>query len=250
MKLVENKNVLITGASRGIGRCTALLLAQNGANIAFTDLKEDDNSESLIKEIEALGVKVKFYANNAADYEAVKTLVETVKADFGSIDVLVNNAGITKDNLLLRMTPEQWDAVINVNLRSVFCMTKEVSAIMLRQKKGSIINISSIVGIQGNYGQANYAASKSGIIGFTRSVAAELGSRNIRVNAVAPGFIETPMTATLPEDIVKGWQKQIPLVRFGKAEDVANTVLYLASELSSYITGHVISCDGGMARGN
>ena len=250
MNLVENKNVLITGAARGFGRCTALLLAKEGANIAFTDLREDENSASLIAEIEALGRKVKFYPNNAADYDAVKVLVEEVKNDFGSIDVLVNNAGITKDNPLLRMTPDQWDAVINVNLRSVFCMTKEVSSVMLRQKHGSIINISSIVGIQGNYGQANYAASKSGIIGFTRSVAAELGSRNIRVNAVAPGFIETPMTATLPEDIVKGWQKQIPLVRFGKADDVANTVLYLASELSSYVTGHVISCDGGMARGN
>ena len=241
MNLVENKNVLITGAACGIGRCTALLLAKEGANIAFTDLREDENSASLIAEIEALGRKVKFYSNNAADYDAVKVLVEEVKNDFGSIDVLVNNAGITKDNLLLRMTPDQWDAVINVNLRSVFCTTKEVSSVMLRLKHGSIINISSIVGIQGNYGQANYAASKSGIIGFTRSVAAELGSRNIRVNAVAPGFIETPMTATLPEDIVKGWQKQIPLVRFGKADDVANTVLYLASELSSYVTGHVIS---------
>ena len=250
MKLIENKNVLITGASRGIGRCTALLLAQHGANIAFTDLREDENSASLIEEITALGVKAKFYANNAADYEAVQQLVAQVNADFGSIDVLVNNAGITKDDLRIKMTPEQWDAVINVNLRSVFCMCKEVVPIMMRQRSGSIINISSIVGLQGNYGQSNYAASKAGIIGFTRSIAKEYGKRNIRVNAVAPGFIETPMTATLPEDIVKGWQQQIPLVRFGKADDVANTVLYLASELSSYVTGHVISCDGGMAGAN
>ena len=246
MKLLENKVLVITGAARGIGRAIAIKAATEGANIAYSDVREDDNFISLTKEIEKLGVKVKGYVSDASNFDASKKFIDDVYNDFGRIDVLVNNAGITRDALLMRMTEEQWDLVINVNLKSVFNLTKAVQTYMLKQKSGSIINISSVVGVSGNAGQANYAASKAGIIGFTKSVAKELGSRNIRCNAIAPGFIETDMTKALPEDVVKGWYEKIPLKRGGKPEDVANVVLFLASDLSSYITGQVISVCGGM----
>src|SRR5574344_125902 len=246
MKLLEDKTILITGASRGIGRCTALMLAEHGANVIFTDLREDENSTKLLDELRAKGVKASFYAADASSSEAAVELVAKIQAEYPRLDGLVNNAGITKDNLLLRMSPEDWDRVIQVNLRSVFCLTKAVAPVMLHQRSGSIVNISSIVGVNGNAGQCNYAASKAGIIGFSRSVAKELGSRNIRCNAVAPGFIETPMTATLSDEIVQGWFKDIPLHRFGKADDVAKTVVYLVSPLSEYITGQILCCDGGL----
>ncbi|MDO4216885.1 MAG: 3-oxoacyl-[acyl-carrier-protein] reductase [Bacteroidales bacterium] len=246
MKLLENKTALITGASRGIGRHTALMLAQHGANVIFTDLKEDENSQSLLKELTDMGVRASFFAGNAANFEEVEALVKNIMVEYDRIDILVNNAGITRDKLLLKMTPEDWDLVLNVNLRSCFCLTKVVMPIMMKQRYGSIINISSIVGLIGNAGQCNYSASKAGIVGFTKSVAKELGSRNIRCNAVAPGYIETPMTATLPENIVEDWKKQIPLRRMGQPDDVAKTVVYLASDLSDYITGQVLECTGGL----
>lgn len=246
MKLLQDKVALVTGASRGIGKAIALRLAAEGANIAFTDLKEDDNMHAVVKEIEALGVKAKGYASNAADLSQTLQTVEAVAADFGRIDVLVNNAGITKDGLLLKMTEEQWDAVINVNLKSVFNFTKAVQPLMLKQRSGSIINLSSVVGVSGNAGQANYSASKAGIIGFTKSIAKEIGSRNIRCNAIAPGFIITDMTGQLPEEVRQAWAEKIPLKRGGTPEDVANVCLFLACDMSSYVSGQVLHVCGGM----
>ncbi len=246
MKLLEGKVAVVTGAARGIGKAIALKFAQEGANIAFTDLVIDENGLATQAEIEALGVKAKGYASNAANFEETHNVVAEIVKDFGRIDILVNNAGITKDTLLMRMTEEQWDAVINVNLKSVFNFTKAVSAIMLKQKSGSIISMSSVVGVSGNAGQANYSASKAGIIGFTKSVAKELGSRNIRANAVAPGFIITDMTAQLPEDVRKEWAAKIPLRRGGTPEDIADVCTFLASDMSRYVTGQVIHVCGGM----
>ena len=246
MKLLECKVAIVTGAARGIGKAIALKFAAEGANIAFTDLVIDENGLATQKEIEALGVKAKGYASNAANFEETHNVVAEIVKDFGRVDILVNNAGITKDTLLMRMSEEQWDAVINVNLKSVFNFTKAVSAIMLRQKSGSIISMSSVVGVSGNAGQANYAASKAGIIGFTKSVAKELGSRNIRANAVAPGFIITDMTAQLPEDVRKEWAAKIPLRRGGTPEDIADVCTFLASDMSRYVTGQVIHVCGGM----
>lgn len=237
---------MITGASRGIGKAVSMALAKEGANIAFTDLRYDEVAQATEKEIAALGVKAKMYASNAADFAQTVATVEEVQKEFGRIDILVNNAGITKDTLLMRMTEEQWDAVINVNLKSVFNYTKAVSAIMLKQKSGSIISMSSVVGVSGNAGQANYSASKAGIIGFTKSVAKELGSRNIRANAVAPGFIITEMTGQLSEEVRNEWAQKIPLRRGGTPEDIADVCLFLASDLSRYITGQVINVCGGM----
>ncbi|MDR0981869.1 MAG: 3-oxoacyl-[acyl-carrier-protein] reductase [Culturomica sp.] len=244
--LLEGKTALITGASRGIGKAVAIAFAKEGANIAFTDLRYDENAQKTEKELQDLGVKAKMYASNAADFAATATTVEEVAKDFGSIDVLVNNAGITKDTLLLRMTEEQWDAVINVNLKSVFNFTKSVAPIMLKQKSGSIVSMSSVVGVSGNAGQSNYSASKAGIIGFTKSIAKELGSRNIRVNAVAPGFIITDMTGQLPEEVRKEWAAKIPLKRGGTPEDIADVCLFLASDMSRYVTGQVVHVCGGM----
>ncbi|MBR6330485.1 MAG: 3-oxoacyl-[Bacteroidales bacterium] len=247
MKLLENKTALITGASRGIGRSHALLFAEEGANIIFTDLKENDMSESLLAELRAKGVRADFLASNAADNAQALEVADWVAKNYGRLDILVNNAGITKDNLILRMSVEDWNLIMDVNLRSVFNYTKAFAPMMMKQRAGSIINISSIVGLNGNAGQCNYSASKAGIIGFTRSIAKELGSRNIRCNAVAPGFIETPMTQQLPEDVRKDWMTKIPLRRGGLDSDVAHVSLFLASDLASYVTGQVISCDGGLA---
>ena len=247
MKLLENKTALITGASRGIGRSHALLFAEEGANIIFTDLKENDMSESLLAELRAKGVRADFLASNAADNAQALEVAEWVAKNYGRLDILVNNAGITKDNLILRMSVEDWNLIMDDNLRSVFNYTKAFAPMMMKQRAGSIINISSIVGLNGNAGQCNYSASKAGIIGFTRSIAKELGSRNIRCNAVAPGFIETPMTQQLPEDVRKDWMTKIPLRRGGLDSDVAHVSLFLASDLASYVTGQVISCDGGLA---
>ncbi len=246
MKLLEGKTAIVTGASRGIGRAIALVFAENGANIAGTDLKYDENAESLEKEINARGVKCKMYASDASNFENCNDLAAQVVKDFGSIDALINNAGITKDNLLMRMTEGDWDAVLNVNLKSVFNMTKAVQRTMLKQRSGSIVNMSSVVGVSGNAGQSNYSASKAGIIGFTKSIAKELGSRNIRCNAIAPGFIITEMTAKLGEDVVKSWSEQIPLKRGGEPEEVAKTAMFLASDLSSYVSGQVINVCGAM----
>ena len=246
MKLLENKVALITGASRGIGRSHALLFADEGADIIFTDLKENENSESLLAELRQKGVRADFLPSNAADNAQAMDVAKWVTENYGRLDVLVNNAGITKDQLILRMSVEDWNLVMEVNLRSVFNYTKAFTPLMMKQRSGSIINISSIVGINGNAGQCNYSASKAGIIGFTKSIAKELGSRNIRCNAVAPGFIETPMTRQLPEDVRKDWMTKIPLRRGGLDTDVAHVSLFLASELSSYVTGQVISCDGGL----
>jgi len=246
MGLLDGKTALVTGAARGIGKSIALAFAREGAHVAFTDLALDANTEATENEIKAFGVKCKAYASNAANFDAADQLITDVMTDFGRIDVLVNNAGITRDNLLMRMTEQDWDLVINVNLKSIFNMTKAVQRVMLKQKSGSIINMSSVVGIEGNAGQSNYSASKAGLIGFTKSIAQELGSRNIRVNAIAPGFIATAMTDKLPEDVRKGWIQQIPLRREGQGEDVANVCLFLGSELSSYVTGQVISVCGGM----
>jgi 3-oxoacyl-[acyl-carrier protein] reductase len=246
MKLLEGKVALITGASRGIGRGIAIAFAQQGANVAFTYLSSVEKGEALAKELEAYGVKAKGYRSDAADFKAADNLVNSVVADFGTVDVLVNNAGITRDTLLMRMSEQQWDEVINANLKSVFNLTKAVQKPMLKQRKGSIINMSSVVGVKGNAGQANYAASKAGIIGFTKSVALELGSRNIRSNAIAPGFIETEMTAALDQKTVEGWRDSIPLKRGGTVEDIANATVFLASEMSAYITGQVINVCGGM----
>lgn len=246
MKLLEGKTAIITGVSRGIGRAIALVFADYGANVAGTDIKYDENAGSLEKEIEGKGVKCKVYASDAGNFDECQELAKQVANDFGSIDVLINNAGITKDNLLMRMSEEDWDAVLKVNLKSVFNMTKAVQRTMIKQRKGAIVNMSSVVGVSGNAGQANYSASKAGIIGFTKSVAKELGSRNIRCNAIAPGFIITEMTGKLPEDVVKSWSEQIPLKRGGKPEEVANTAAYLASDLASYVSGQVINVCGAM----
>ena len=246
MKLLEGKVTIITGASRGIGSGIAKVFAEQGANVAFTYSSSVESAMALENELNALGVKAKGYKSNAADFTEAQKLVEDVMAEFGTVDVLINNAGITKDNLLMRMSEEDFDKVIEINLKSVFNMTKAVQKIMLKNRKGSIINMSSVVGVKGNAGQANYAASKAGMIGFTKSIALELGSRNIRCNAIAPGFIETEMTAKLNEDVVKGWREAIPLKRGGSPEDVANVCVFLASEMSAYVTGQVINVDGGM----
>lgn len=246
MKLLEGKTALVTGGARGIGKAIALKFADEGANVAFSDLNYDDNAAALEKEIEAMGVKGKGYASDASSFDGSEKLINDVVADFGRIDVLVNNAGITRDNLLMRMTEADWDLVIKVNLKSIFNMTKAVQKVMLKQRSGSIVNMSSVVGLSGNAGQSNYSASKAGLIGFTKSMAQELGSRSIRCNAIAPGFIETDMTAKLPEDVRKNWIEGIPLKRGGKPEDVADVALFLGSDLSSYVTGQVISVCGGM----
>jgi 3-oxoacyl-[acyl-carrier protein] reductase len=247
MKLLEGKVALITGGARGIGKALALKFAAEGALVAISDLRFDDNMQTTLDEIAALGAKTKGYASNAASYVDSEQLAENVLAEFGRLDILVNNAGITKDNLLMRMNEEDWDAVMAVNLKSVFNLTKAVQRIMLKQKSGSIINMSSVVGVNGNAGQSNYAASKAGMIGFTKSIAQELGSRSIRCNAIAPGFIETEMTHKLPDDVRKQWINTIPLRRGGKPEDVANVAVFLASDLSLYVTGQVISVCGGMS---
>jgi 3-oxoacyl-[acyl-carrier protein] reductase len=246
MKLLEGKTALITGASRGIGKAIAHRFAKEGANIAITNIADDDEFRDTISELTLFGIRAKGYVSNAASFKDSQRVIDEVVADFGKVDILVNNAGITKDTLLMRMTEEQWDAVIAVNLKSVFNLTKAVIQTMLRQKGGSIINMSSVVGVQGNAGQSNYSASKAGILGFTKSVAKEVGSRNIRCNSIAPGFIITEMTEKLPEDVKKEWAERIPLRRGGTPDDVANTALFLASDLSSYITGQTIHVCGGM----
>lgn len=248
--LLQGKTALITGAARGIGKAIALKFASEGANIAFTDLVLNDEMaaglEATRQEIEALGVVCRAYAGNAADFAETEAVVKKIHEDFGSIDILVNNAGITKDGLMMRMSEAQWDAVINVNLKSAFNFIHACTPIMMRQRSGSIINMASVVGVHGNAGQSNYAASKAGLIALAKSVAQEMGSRGIRANAIAPGFIETAMTAALPEDVRKEWCQKIPLRRGGQVEDIANTALYLASDLSSYVSGQVIQVDGGM----
>ena len=246
MKLLEGKVALITGAARGIGKAIAVKYASQGANIAFTDLVIDENTEATKKELESYGVKVVAIASNAASFDEAHKVVEDVVKEFGKLDILVNNAGITKDGLMMRMSEQQWDRVININLKSAFNYVHAVTPVMMRQKSGSIINMSSVVGVGGNAGQANYSASKAGMIGLTKSIAQELGSRGVRSNAVAPGFILTDMTDKLPDEVKKLWAEQIPLRRGGSAEDVANVCLFLASELSSYVTGQVISVCGGM----
>ncbi|WP_194852642.1 3-oxoacyl-[acyl-carrier-protein] reductase [Nonlabens antarcticus] len=246
MKLLEGKNVIITGASRGIGSGIARMFAQHGANVAFTYSSSEAPALELEKELNKTGVKAKAYKSNAANFKESQELIDQVTKDFDSIDVLINNAGITKDNLLMRISEDDFDQVIEVNLKSVFNMTKAVQRTMLKQRSGSIINMSSIVGVKGNAGQTNYAASKAGIIGFTKSVALELGSRNIRCNAIAPGFIETEMTGKLNEETVQSWRDAIPLKRGGTPEDVANACVFLASDLSAYITGQTLQVDGGM----
>ncbi len=246
MKILAGKNTLVTGASKGIGRAIALKFAEHGANVAFTYLSSVAQGEALEKELSGMGVKAKGYRSDASDFNAAEKLINDVVSDFGSLDVLVNNAGITKDNLLMRMNEEMWDSVININLKSVFNTVKAATRTFMKQKSGSIINLTSVVGLKGNAGQANYAASKSGIIGFTKSIALELGSRNIRSNAIAPGFIETEMTGQLDEKTIQSWREGIPLKRGGTPEDVAECALFLASDMASYITGQVIQVDGGM----
>ena len=246
MDLLKGKTALITGASRGIGKAIALLFAGEGADIAMTNIADDEEFRKTIKEIEAIGTKTKGYVSDASKFQDSQNTVNEVIKDFQRIDILVNNAGITRDMLLMRMTEEQWDSVINVNLKSVFNMTRAAVMPMIKQTGGSIINMSSVVGVAGNAGQSNYSASKAGIIGFTKSIAKEVGSRNIRCNAIAPGFILTDMTEKLPENVKNDWINRIPLRRGGTAEDVANTALYLASELSSYVTGQIIHVCGGM----
>lgn len=246
MKLLEGKTALITGGARGIGKAIALKFASEGANIAFTDLNIDEAGEATEHEIASLGVKCKGYASNAANFEETHKVVDQIMADFGRIDILVNNAGITKDGLMMRMSEQQWDAVINVNLKSAFNFVHAVTPVMMRQKSGSIVNMSSVVGVSGNAGQSNYSASKAGMIGLAKSVAKELGSRGIRANAIAPGFIITDMTGQLSEEVRTEWAKQIPLRRGGTPEDVANVALFLASDLSSYVSGQVINVCGGM----
>ena len=246
MSDVKNLNVIITGGSRGIGKGIALAFAKKGANIAFTYSSSSSSASNLEKQLNSFGIKVRSYKSDASSYNESIDLVNKISTDFDSIDVLINNAGITKDNLLMRISEDDFDDVINVNLKSVFNMTKAVQKKMLKQRKGSIINMSSVVGVKGNAGQSNYAASKAGIIGFSKSIALELGSRNIRTNVIAPGFIETEMTEKLPEETIKQWRNGIPLKRGGTVEDVANLCLFLASDSSSYITGQVINVDGGM----
>ena len=246
MNLLAGKTALITGAGRGIGRAIALSFAQEGANVAITDIRITDEVEEFIAQLNAMGVKAKAYTSNAADFDDAHKTVEAVAADFGAIDILVNNAGITRDGLLMRMTEEQWDMVINVNLKSAFNLTHAVTPIMMRQRSGSIINMASVVGVSGNAGQANYSASKAGMIGLAKSTAKELGSRGIRANAIAPGFIITDMTNALSEDVKKQWAAQIPLRRGGTPEDVAGVATFLASDLSAYVSGQVIHCCGGM----
>lgn len=246
MGLLDGKTALITGAARGIGKAIALKYAQEGANIAFTDLAIDENGQNTEKEIAALGVKVKGYASNAANFEDTARVVAEIHKDFGRIDILVNNAGITRDGLMMRMSEQQWDMVINVNLKSAFNFIHACTPIMMRQKSGSIINMSSVVGVSGNAGQCNYSASKAGMIGLAKSIAKELGSRGVRANAIAPGFIITEMTDQLTEEVKAEWAKTIPLRRGGTPEDVANVATFLASDLSSYVSGQVIHCCGGM----
>lgn len=246
MGLLEGKVALITGAARGIGKSIAMAYAREGANVAFTDIVANDTFKTTEKELQALGVKAKGYVSDASDFASAEKVVEEVANDFGRIDILVNNAGITRDTLLMRMTEEQWDLVLKVNLKSAFCMTKAVQKPMIKQRCGSIINMSSVVGVSGNAGQANYSASKAGMIGFTKSIAKELGSRNIRSNAIAPGFIITDMTAQLSDEVRKSWEQQIPLRRGGTPDDVANVAVFLASDLSSYVSGQVINVCGGM----
>lgn len=246
MALLQNKVALVTGASRGIGRSIAFKLAQEGASVAFTYLSSVEKGQALEAELAALGVKAKGYRSDASDFKQAEELINSVVADFGTIDVLINNAGITKDGLLMRMTEEQWDTVLQVNLKSVFNLTKAATKPMMKAKSGSIINLTSVVGIRGNAGQSNYAASKAGIIGFTKSVALELGSRNIRSNAVAPGFIETEMTGELDAATTEEWKKTIPLRRGGQPEEVADACVFLASDMSRYITGQVLQVDGGI----
>jgi 3-oxoacyl-[acyl-carrier protein] reductase len=246
MKLLENKVCLVTGASRGIGRAIAQSIAEQGAAVAFTYLSSPEKAKALEDELAANGVKVKGYQSDASDFAAAEKLIADVLADFGKIDVVVNNAGITRDNLLMRMTEDSFDEVIRTNLKSVFNITKAVQKPMLKERKGSIINMTSVVGVKGNAGQANYAASKAGIIGFTKSIALELGSRNIRCNAIAPGFIETEMTDVLNPEVVQGWREAIPMKRGGTPKDVADLTVFLASDMSAYITGQVIHVNGGM----
>lgn len=246
MKLLEGKTAVITGAARGIGKALALRFAAEGANIAFTDLVIDENGKKTEEEIAALGVKCKGYASNAADYAQTETVIAEIMKDFGRIDILVNNAGITKDGLMLRMSEQQWDAVIAVNLKSAFNFIHATLPIMVRQRGGSIINMASVVGVHGNAGQANYAASKAGLIALAKSIAQEVGSRGIRANAIAPGFIETAMTAALPDNVRQEWVKKIPLRRGGNVDDIANVAVFLASDMSSYVSGQVIQVDGGM----
>ena len=246
MGLLQGKTALITGAARGIGKAIALKFASEGANIAFTDLVIDELGQATEQEIAALGVKAKGYASNAADFQQTEEVVKLVKEEFGTIDILVNNAGITKDGLMLRMSEQQWDAVIAVNLKSAFNFIHACVPVMMRQRNGSIINMSSVVGVHGNAGQANYAASKAGLIALAKSIAQEMGPRGIRANAIAPGFIDTAMTQALPEEVRKEWCNKIPLRRGGSVEDIANTALFLASDLSSYVSGQVIQVDGGI----
>lgn len=246
MKLLEGKNALVTGASKGIGRAIALKYAQQGANVAFTYLSSVEKGQALEDELKALGINAKGYRSDASDFNAAQELIDAILVDFGSIDIIVNNAGITKDGLLMRMTEDQWDDVINVNLKSVFNVVKAAIKPMMKQKSGSIINISSVVGEKGNAGQANYSASKAGIIGFTKSVALELGSRNIRSNAITPGFIATEMTSVLDEKLIKEWEAGIPLKRIGEGDDIADACVFLGSNMSTYITGQVLGVNGGM----
>ncbi|MCX6267118.1 MAG: 3-oxoacyl-[acyl-carrier-protein] reductase [Bacteroidetes bacterium] len=246
MKLLEGKTALITGANRGIGKSIAIKFAEHGANIAFSDIQYNDDSKLLEDELMVYGIKAKGYASDASSFTDSEQLITRVLEDFAAIDILVNNAGITRDNLLLRMTEQDWDRVINVNLKSVFNLTKAIQKVMIKQRFGSIINMSSVVGVEGNSGQSNYAASKAGIIGFTKSIAQELGSRNIRCNAIAPGYIETEMTARLPQEFRDKWIQDIPMKRAGTPDDVANLALFLASDLSSYVTGQAIPVCGGL----
>ncbi len=246
MKLLQGKTALVTGASKGIGNAVAKKYAEHGANVAFTYLSSVEKGQALEKELTAMGIKAKGYRSDASDYAQAEQLINDVVAEFGQLDILVNNAGITKDNLLMRMTEEMWDTVINVNLKSCFNTVKAATRTFMKQKSGSIINMTSVVGLKGNAGQANYAASKAGIVGFTKSVALELGSRGIRSNAIAPGFIETEMTAVLDEKMVQSWRDAIPMKRGGNPDDVADCAVYLASDLSAYVTGQVIQVDGGM----
>jgi 3-oxoacyl-[acyl-carrier protein] reductase len=246
MGLLEGKTALITGAARGIGKAIAIKFAEEGANVAFTDLVIDENGQATEAEIAAKGVKAKGYASNAADFEQTEQVVKQVVEDFGRVDILVNNAGITKDGLMLRMTEQQWDAVMAVNLKSAFNFIHALTPVMMRQRSGSIINMASVVGVHGNAGQCNYAASKAGLIALAKSIGQEVGSRGIRANAIAPGFIDTAMTQALPDNVRQDWIKKIPLRRGGTVEDIANVATFLASDMSSYVTGQVIQVDGGM----